>query len=227
MWNVDSLSAGQSKQLRVSVKRKNALLVNKAEVCDYEEEGEPYDLDSDPCNMRPLGSPKQDDEDMVTILTGSTGASHLACVNQACVYVAGAGANTCNNNSGCIIANTGNNNTGVVNTGNTNTGSTNTGNNNTGVVNSGNTNTGINFTTGCKTMVYQTGRTYDSGNNIYGEVIPYPLPSGWSYLPVCTVTNIFNPSQTWQLQVNIYGYMSWLWLWNGSYMVSCGIVSPA
>ena len=93
------------------------MLINKAEVCDYEEAGEREDPNSNPCTMGPNGNPMQDDESMVTILTGATGASHLACVNQACVYVDGNGPNTCTNNSGCIIENTGNNNTGVVTTG--------------------------------------------------------------------------------------------------------------
>lgn len=79
------------------------MLVNKAEVCDYEEAGEWQDYDSNPCNMKALGEPREDDEGMVTILTGSTGASHLACVNQACVYVDGNGPNTCTNDSGCAI----------------------------------------------------------------------------------------------------------------------------
>lgn len=38
---------------------------NKVEVCDYEEQGEPSDPDSNPCNMGPNGSPSEDDEDMI------------------------------------------------------------------------------------------------------------------------------------------------------------------
>ena len=36
--------------------------VNKTEVCNYEEAGEPQDADSNPCTMGPNGNPVQDDE---------------------------------------------------------------------------------------------------------------------------------------------------------------------
>ena len=65
-WNIASLAPNQSITLYftgkiVSSERSK----NKAEVCDYEENWEPQDPDSDPCTMWPDGMPVEDDEDLV------------------------------------------------------------------------------------------------------------------------------------------------------------------
>jgi len=236
-WKIDSLWAGESKQLRAWVKRKNALLVNKAQICDYEEAGEWQDYDSNPCNMKPLWSPKEDDESMVTILTGSTGASHLACVNQACVYVAGAGPNTCSNNYSCAITNSGNTTTGVVNTWNTNTGSTNTGNTNTGNTNTGGTNSWE--MSDCGVMITNTWYSWNTGSrsgsgmwsgllgNIVFQIVPSPLYPGYSYPSTCTITqsNPNYPAQ-WLVPYNATNGGAVYGLGLGYGNIKCSVITP-
>ena len=41
--------------------------LNRAEICNYEETGEPQDGDSDPCTMGVTGNPSEDDEDSLCI----------------------------------------------------------------------------------------------------------------------------------------------------------------
>lgn len=59
---VTSLAPGETKIFYIEIRRRNALLINKAEICNYEEAGEREDYDSDPCTMGPNGNPVQDDE---------------------------------------------------------------------------------------------------------------------------------------------------------------------
>jgi hypothetical protein len=53
-WNIASLAPGATTTITVNAKIIEALRdKNKTEVCDYEENGEPQDPDSAPCNMGP------------------------------------------------------------------------------------------------------------------------------------------------------------------------------
>ena len=212
-WKVASLWVWASKVLYVEIKRGKGMLINKAEVCDYEEAGEREDPDSNPCTMGPNGNPVQDDESMVTILTGSTGASHLACVNQACVYVAGNGANTCSNNSGCIIEITGNNNTGVVN--------------NTGSAGSG--------FSGCfldidvwtsSTGIYLGSNDFTTGGWASVTILPNPLYAWFTYASACSVTNMATSYTEYFQYYPQYWYGRSNTLQVGTYSVVCSILSP-
>lgn len=64
--NIASLAPGATTTITIQAKIVQALWdKNKTEVCDYEEQGEPQDPDSQPCNMGPGGMPSEDDEDMI------------------------------------------------------------------------------------------------------------------------------------------------------------------
>ena len=69
-WNIPSLAPNQSMTLYVTgtVNALSCQAVNKAEVCDYEENWEPQDPDSNPCTMWPNSMPSEDDEDMVDFI---------------------------------------------------------------------------------------------------------------------------------------------------------------
>lgn len=64
-WTIAGpLNQGQSMTLYLTGKVSAAgNYVNKTEVCNYEEAGEPQDPDSDPCTMGASGTPIEDDED--------------------------------------------------------------------------------------------------------------------------------------------------------------------
>ena len=65
-WSIASLAPGATTTITIQAKIIQALWdKNKAEVCAYEEVGEPQDPDSDPCNMGPDGMPSEDDEDLI------------------------------------------------------------------------------------------------------------------------------------------------------------------
>lgn len=67
-WSVDTLQAGESVTFVVELKKvARADVVNKAEVCDYEETGESQDPDSASCSMGWDWLPLEDDEAIVNV----------------------------------------------------------------------------------------------------------------------------------------------------------------
>lgn len=72
-WFVTSLAVWQTQTMTVQVNRKNSwIMINKAEICAYEETGEPQDLDSNACTMGKNWDPIEDDEGAFRIGTGSS-----------------------------------------------------------------------------------------------------------------------------------------------------------